>query len=242
LKEWSSFLSRCADECAEGLRPLKLVSATERFLILTHCRAIEIATAFNNLALVACWTGAELCVRPLVEGLADTKLIAAQDSHVKSMDLASKLEWKRMLEAASAGGNPFLEEIRKADLEKGILEQLKTDIEKLKAAGHVKLTAKDKFEKAGLNDLYASVFALTCNYVHGNQTALLSSHMELIDGSYVVSLFKGRDKGHQLLMFDTVQGLLLKSAEIVHQRLTESTPSWLALLFADLEALRKKHN
>lgn len=84
-------------------------------------------------------------------------------------------------------------------------------IAELRRNGIKELEVRERFDKAGLTDLYESVYPMLCQHSHNNLNVIEKRHLVETDGTVTVSYFRPSEKEHNLLLIDTIAGVLVDS-------------------------------
>lgn len=122
-------------------------------------------------------------------------------------------EEKKILSNAIKRGhqNVYFEALANSKDLRGKYDEACTQIAELKKKGFKKLEVRERFEKAGLTDLYDAVYPVLCQHSHNNLNILEKRHLMEVDGTVKVSYFQAAEKEENLFFCDTIAGVLADS-------------------------------
>lgn len=133
----------------------------------------------------------------------------------ENMDIAYLIEWNKSLKSAR-DGNPFLASIGQLpDINEKIREN-EVRIDDLKKKGVTKLTVFERFQKAGMENEYRSIYNQLSSDSHSNIRALVDRHFELNDAGndFEVVIYKDYRGEFDHIYSDCAKLLLLGAQRV----------------------------
>ena len=155
-----------------------LKDAVERFLLSYFATSIELAAGCIALANHTETIGIPILARSVLEAHVDFRCLLADPGYKECIEAAHDLEWAKVIDEAVAGGGAYL---AKLGAEPAVLhERVKiAEREQLRASlGVRRLRAKQRFERAGMDEAYYSVYNFLCAEAHNDARALISRHIK----------------------------------------------------------------
>ncbi|RWP24957.1 MAG: hypothetical protein EOR01_05375 [Mesorhizobium sp.] len=179
--------------------------------------------------------------RTFLEAYVDLKNLVGDDKYINHLMAKYHSEWIRLLEAAEKGNNPFLADVAKIRNFQNILADRKKHLANLKANGYHPLTIADQFIKAGMEDVYRSVYNFQCSESHNDLRALIGRHLESSGDDFSLVMYRKPSDEELIPMWDSVAGILWDSGIEVHTYFKSGLVNSFDGLRKTLDELRKKH-
>lgn len=176
---------------------------------------LELTTSFVVLINNNLLTGASILVRSILEAYVDLENLSHEKSYLKDMEVSFAKQWLIILNAASRG-NPYLESLSKApDLAEAIKKWEKKKAE-LESEGGRDLLQLEKFEKAGLENEYRSIYNDLCSKSHNNLRALFDRHAEMEEGDFSITFYKKPEEADSAVTVGIVTEILMRATQALH--------------------------
>lgn len=208
--------------------------------VALHGTLLELSRALVTLLKLGDATGTPILLRSMLEAYVDLSNLVSDRAYVDRMGAAWQRQRLRLAKAAHdrGEGNPFLASIAGYKDLPAELEEIKANLDKLKKEGAGELTIRERFERAGEQDRYDSVYAHLCSHSHHNLNALKKRHVERTPDGYQVIFFKPIGSAEVQMYIDTMAGLIANSIAFVKQLTEGGEPKGLESIGTELDALR----
>ncbi len=190
-------------------------SEVHRTLISLYATTIELTNSAIIIREGGGHTGMDILLRTAMEGHVDLINLASDDAYLQAMNAAYHKEWIKLSGAGIDGDNPFLAFFKDNPEAQGLLAQHKEKLAAFKAKSSIP-TNLDKFKKAGMEDIYRSIYSSLCSDSHNNIGALNHRHFRPRDGDLDLVIFDVPLKTDLAATLDMFISILLKSNEIMH--------------------------
>lgn len=155
--------------------------AWHRALVALYCSIVEYSetTIFliDNNRIV----GVPHIIRSLLEAHVDLLNLASDQKYGYFMEANYKYEWLKLLKEAQKRKNPTLVDLYlnpSIDIDKEV-KKVESMLQEYKDNGARPLNQFQKFEKAGLEGSYRSIYNLLCSESHNNLRALIHRHISI---------------------------------------------------------------
>jgi len=156
-------------------------------------------------------------LRNLLEEYVDLVNVGKDPDYLKRMQSSFLKEQSRVLKKAIESGdtNPYLEALSNTDGIKGHYAKVDDELSKLRESGFGELGIRDRFDRAGLVEMYESVYALLCQHSHNNLNILERRHLEEHNDKLRVSYFQPWSSDEMMPYIDTIAGVITGSLKEV---------------------------
>ena len=142
------------------------------------CLCLSVGEGYRALIALLSSRGqsyAPVVLRAMFEAVADLKILCEDSEHLEQMQFVNAKQYLRTFrefrddEAAAidAAGKQMLDAA--VAIEQAIHDQLRS-------VERTRFSIRDKFERAGMRDLYRSVYAYLCSFSHNNINTLRQRH------------------------------------------------------------------
>lgn len=150
-----NFLEKVLDKSTEYSRKLIFDKKYQLhlYLISLYYRIIELTHSCTILMREKIISGVPIILRTMLETFADLKNLSADENYINFMQASYLEEWLRLFKEAKDGDNPYLRKISQI----GNLNQIYTELKKLKENHYTPLSHYKRFEKAEMVDEYRSI-------------------------------------------------------------------------------------
>ena len=210
-----------------------------------HGSVLEIAfgilTVLRKNRGVPNGTAAWILLRSLLEALIDLLNIVADAGYDEVMHASYLDQQKRSLRVAStrAASNPFFKSLVADPAGAAQHAQwVQSELQRLKQAGVVPLSVKERFERAGQLNLYDGPYSILSSHTHSNLIALEGRHIELSPDGFDVHYFRDIPDEDTQMIIDSAAGAIANSLAAVKSLLEGNPPSGLEEVSEKLKTLR----
>jgi len=215
MDELLNKLENVIDEAIEVVSFIKFKEDNPQHLYVAclHGSVLEMANGCFNLYKTENYSGVPVLLRAQLEAYVDLRNLSDTVDYLKYMNFAYLHQKQRLLSNAIKRGkhNVYLEALANSEDLQGIDKIISAEIAELRITGIKKLEVRERFERAGLTDLYESVYPMLCQHSHNNLNVLEKRHLVETDGTAMVSYFQPAEKEHNLFLIDTIAGVLVDS-------------------------------
>ena len=166
------------DECATAISKVRFEPTywPHMIVISMACTVLESAHAAVLLAHHKKGHDAKLHARKVLEGLVDLKLLTTDPSYADTMRLADAEYWLKQLKQGQEG-NPYVRSFTTMSNIDNSIQAHQNEVDELKSYGARKMTVRDRFEAAGLQSEYFTVFSNLSGHSHSRLDTLIQRHV-----------------------------------------------------------------
>lgn len=218
----------------------KMQRTHDLFCILFYYRIINIAGAILTLELsdppspsIDNRAMTPILFRSALEASIDLSNLLDDPDYGLHLEAAFSHEWKRLLSEATSG-NKYLAALGELEGVEDMLAAYQAKLDELKEKGVLPLRALERFDLAGIEDKYRSVYPYLCAQSHNNLQALSSAHIEETGHSKRVMLHNKSHAGGSDLM-DLLDCLNTASSRMHEEWGTKKTKASVAALVARVD-------
>jgi hypothetical protein len=134
----------------------------------------------------------------------------------RSLEAADSIEWKKLLQTASAKKNDFLAALTRDPNFAEYRSTISQNVSNAAARGIGKVDVEDRFDNVGQSALYKSLWPLLSADAHNNTSLLHSRHARTQGDAFVLELYSGRGAfGSSGLL--TLAEMLMYTSEDIHE-------------------------
>lgn len=156
----------------------------------------------------------DIILRSSLEAYVDLINLCSDSNYYQQMQASFHEQWIKLAQHGVKGGNPFLNGFENSE---DAVAQLKWHEEQLAELGVAPLNVFERFRKAGLEDVYRSIYNSLCNETHNNIRALTNRHFRLNDHDEPeITIFAPAEKLDLISTLSSFIGILTRSSWIVH--------------------------
>jgi hypothetical protein len=163
----------------------------------------------------------KLGIRPLFRTFLETYvefLNLAQDPeygyYIEANDLK---EWLKVLRNSRDTKNPYLADIGTMSNLSSVIRDKEEQLKELKKMGYEPIGIQSKFNRAGMEEEYFSLYNFLCTESHSNMRALIDRHAEIGDNDYELVFYKNPPDETFLAALDSAAGLLVSATIYLHE-------------------------
>jgi hypothetical protein len=173
------FLKQLHDEAIgfAGTLTFNLADEQHRLMACLFSSEVELAGAYHTLAQDGKWTGTPSILRSMLETFVHLKNISADAAYARFMEAGHRTEWAKLLRSAQEFGNRFLQDVAEIPNLDELRAEHDARLAELDQIQVRKLRIEQEFERAGMSDVYRSVYQYLCSEVHGTVGSLFNRHI-----------------------------------------------------------------
>lgn len=192
-----------------------------RDIVSLYCSLVEYSdnlfALFEKQKVVAM----PLILRSMLEAYVDLKNLCAEKTYGYNLQASNIKEWLKLTREAGKLQNPYLEGLATANEFEEQVEEWQTELRDLKEKGFVPLRQDQKFQIAGMENEYRSLYNYLCSYSHNNIRALIDRHLEINEDKtdFKIVMFPEFSAGKADHYISTAIICLNESSKIVHTAL-----------------------
>lgn len=181
-------------------------------------------------------------LRGILESYVDLVAVIRDRDHAKRMLATFHDEQRKHLEdMIRAPDNPFHVDVASHLDPAQKLGEIGSELQSLKEQGHHPLSVYDRFAKAGLVELYRTVYWQLCLQAHNNIIALEHRHIRRVGNDFEIDVFSDNGNDEICMYCDTLCGILVQSTRKLYQLVEFSIPAEFEEVIAAFEAARPPH-
>ncbi len=213
--------------------------AQHLFAVSLNGSIVEVAFSCMILLKKKQYIGIPILLRNMLEAYVDLVNIVQDHNYSKYMQAVYFKEQCNFLKKAIQGGkkNPYLEALAEDRKLPEAYESACAKLEKLRNDGFKKLKVLERFELAGAEDLYNSIYPLLCRESHNNLSSLEKRHLKKSGDAYSIEYFKEWEQNEIIILIDSMAGIVVAAIKECyklfdskdHETLQETEAALLAL-------------
>ena len=186
-------------------------------------------------------TGVPPIFRSILEAYVQFKNLNENAKYRYHMEAAYHEQWLKVLREALTKPNPYLKEIsEREDLDSQIKDH-EAELNSLKAKRYFPLKIFQRFERAGMEDEYRSLYNFLSNDAHSNIRALVSRHLEIDKNDFHVVYYKDEPLESFVTYLDSTAGLLVDASIKIHNFFDTGLQEDIEKLSKELNEIREKN-
>lgn len=190
----------------------------DQYAVMLYASIVELANSVCRLVAIGEPTGSRTLTRTALEAFVDLKNLMDDQEYVKHLDAKSLTEWLKTYEIA-VNGNEFFVSLAEVPGLTERIEAERAELDKLKEQGFRPLNVFERFDRAGMDDIYQSVYRWFCSDSHNSFRGLMGRHLEISDdGAIALHILKETPSEYHLPVIDVLSGFLIDSSQLVHAR------------------------
>ncbi|PLX37417.1 MAG: hypothetical protein C0605_07335 [Hyphomicrobiales bacterium] len=226
--KWSQHLTFNRDLKEDGL------------VVCLYARLIELTGGLIKLAEAGHISSGQIVFRSFFEAYVDFINLIADPDYFYHLDATNTHNRKRLIESSTAI-NPYLKEIYEHKGLEDILKELQEKLLLQKDNNHHPLTVRQRFERAGLQHEYLSIYSYACSNAHNDINALSRHHIEADGDNYRIVIYKDDGGNGFSAEMDSIAGLLLNATFRIHDRLNSGLEDKIRKLDEKLGRMRERY-
>jgi Family of unknown function (DUF5677) len=189
---------------------------TEHYTLLLYFTLIECTGSVLLLRENERVAGVAAIVRSALDAFIDIKNLQKEPEYWRSLEAADSMEWKKLMQTASAKGNEFLAGLSADPNFASYRSTINQNLDDAAARGVKKVEVEDRFNNVGQYALYKSLWPMLSADAHNNTSLLHSRHARTVGEAFVLELYSGGGAfGSAPLM--TLAEMLMYSSEDIHE-------------------------
>lgn len=210
----------------------------QRNVVALYGSMIELTGSLIILVENKLITGVPVLLRSILEAHIDLHNLAENATYGYSLELSYIKEWLKILQEAKAGKNEYLISISSAPSLDASISDWQKKKQQLEAKGYRPLRIEQKFQRAGMEKEYRSIYNSLCADAHNNLRSLIDRHIELGQGSFEVVFYKAYTPEDSEVNVGMNAELLVRASEKIHQFLGSAVQEQVAGYRSELDGLR----
>lgn len=212
------FVKELHDECIKLTEHIVFDKKHPRHLHLIglYGTLIELTGSLVILIEKKCKAGVPPLFRSILDAYVELKNLHEKAEYGYYMEASYHEQWVKVLREAKLKPNPYLKDISQMDSLDEQIQEHEQNIARLKCNGYAPLSIFQRFEKAGMEDEYRSLYNFLSNDTHSNIRALVNRHIEMQDQDFAVVYYKDEPLENFLTYIDSVAGLLTDASLKIH--------------------------
>lgn len=208
------------DDLVAGL-PIDFEDPQKRWSCLLYFRQVELGRDFFRAYSSNAISGGQIILRSLLEASIDLFNLCEDEGYAENLHANDLKEWLRLLREAGTEENTYLQafsQVEGFEEQRDLWEQ---ELEQLRASGRGPLNAYERFTRAGMTDVYRSIYNWLCGYSHNSLRAIMDRHMTVAPERIEIFFSRsGPSRDLQWAMYlDSVVGLIGQGTDRVFQML-----------------------
>jgi len=241
--ELFEFLKSLHDKCLELSKEIRFDKKNPRQLHLIGLNGsiIELSGSITLLIDEKIAIGIPSLFRSMLEAFVELKNLCENAEYGYYMEASFVKEWLKIYREAKENPNPFLSEISKHDKLDSLITEYKKKLVSLKKRGYYPLKVEERFKRADMEDEYRSLYNFLSRDAHSNISALIGRHYEIDGDDFSVTYYRDVPIQSLVVYIDSVAGILVKSAGMIHGLFKTGTIKEIKALDKKLSVLRKKY-
>lgn len=234
------FLGKLVDELIGLSQQLEFNNqyAIDLRCAMNYATLVELSHSVHTMLSNDAPTGIRILMRSALEAYVDLINLLNDPEYFANLEAQNHKEWLRLFKAAD-GGNEFVKAMAEHPKFREQYDLARKQLAKLQEDGKHPLRIDQKFNLAGLEEVYQSVYVMMCSEAHNNQTGLVSRHVDIVDGNVELHFRKEEEINHHVSVLDSLSGLLVNASNAIHAKYGEGENT-LNALSDELSALREK--
>lgn len=196
------------------------------YAVCAYASIVEIVSGCQVLLNLERTSSLPILMRALLEQYADLRAGMVHRSYFKTLYASFLSEKLRLVRNAErAGDNAYLAPLAEAADLPGERAKLEAELAALAQEEHKPIDAVRRFELAGLEHEYRSMYWLLCLHGHNNLSALEDRHIERKDDDFSVTVFRNSDPEDEIRYLDSILGILFDASARIHSYLGATSES-----------------
>jgi hypothetical protein len=157
------------------------VDPTDRYALALLLVITDYARGVASAGVAETFAGIPGQTRSALDAYVDIANLCDYPDYWKHLEAADAGSWSKVLQAASRGGNPFLQAITASEYLRDGRSYYARKLKTLASSGIEKLNIDERFEKAGLKNEYEAAYGLMSAEAHNNVSSLVSRYFDITE-------------------------------------------------------------
>lgn len=237
------FVKRLHDECIRHSEHIVFHKKypTHLYLVALYGTLIELTGSIITLIERNHRTGVPPIFRSVLEAFVEFKNLHEDTEYSYYMDSSYLNQWIKVLKEAKTKSNPYLKSVSEIE---NIDEQIQKDKQELTILRKKKyhpLKVFERFERAGMENEYRSLYNFLSNDAHSNIRALISRHIEIQGNDFTVTYYKNEPLKSFITYIDSTAGILTDASIRIHRFFKTSSIGDIEKLSQELNEIRSRY-
>ena len=210
-------------------------------MVLLYCTMTEHLRSACVLFQNKAETSIPVLLRSFVEAYVDFINLSIDPNYEHSVRSSELKEWGKITSKAIVGGNEFLEGLILNSENDTTNVEIHEEFADLKSNGHKPQTWLEKFEKAGLQNVYESIYNEISCESHNNMRALKSRHLfQNEDGRLQLRLYGVPDDNVSVFYANAFCYFIIEATLVIHAVFNTGCSDVIAVKKEELNEIREK--
>lgn len=202
---------------------------------------LELSSGMLLIAKSDVKSSVPILLRSLLEAFVDLHNLRQNAAYGYTLQADYVKDSLKFLKEAERGTNQYLATVSAApDLQENIAKH-EQQLQAMKDKGAEELKIRDRFERAGLLEDYATIYRELCTHSHNTLRALRGRHVEKHGGDYNVVFFRTQTLDDIEHYLGIACMALMRASHEVHEFLNRPSPNDLADLQRELDTFVANH-
>jgi hypothetical protein len=153
-------------------------------------------------------------LRSLLEAHVDLSNLIDDASYGYNLEASCFKEWIKLLNEAKKGDNELIMSL--VNVADETVTEIKNKYDEHKKNGYLPLTAKEKFDRAGMTKEYKAIFNMLSWDSHNNLNSLVRRHITQRDDDFAILIYKTTTPKDSAVYIALITEYFLRSTEKVH--------------------------
>ena len=239
-EEFYEFLKRAHDEFQPFALELRFdkAHALHRTLVALYSSILELTGSCICLLERRLLVGVPVLLRATLEAYVDLVNLSSNPRYGYSLERSYLREWRKLLQEAQGGNNEYLAAISQEPSLPERIQEFQREEAKLERQGHRALNVEQRFQRAGMEKEYRSVYNSLCCASHNNLRSLMDRHIEFDAKDFTMVLYKAYAPEDAAVYVGTSAELLVRATEKVHKVLKSVASDKVSAFRLELNHLR----
>jgi hypothetical protein len=201
----------------EALETLKFDKSNEvhRVLVSLYASMLELAQSAIVLFEAKSHTGIDILLRSVVEAFVDIANLANTPAYIGVMQAEYHREWLKLAKGGIDTDNPYLAYFRDNPAAVAKLKDHESALRAISAKTPPR-SKLEKFQAAGMEYEYRSIYNSLCNDSHNNLRALTARHFRKItEDEFEIVVFAQPNENDIIVSLDTLTLFLMRGYEVI---------------------------
>jgi len=237
------FVKHLHDECIRLSEYIVFDKKHPRHLHLVglYGTLIELTGSLVTLIQRKHRTGVPPIFRSFLEAYVELRNLHEKADYGYHMDASYHKQWIKVLKEAKNKPNPYLRDISQIENLDEEIQKYEQELADLENKGYNPLNVFQRFERAGMEDEYRSLYNFLSNDAHSNIRALVSRHLEIHENDFTVVYYKDEPLEGFLTYLDSTAGFLTDASKRIHGFFETGQSEEIEKLSKELNEIRSRY-
>lgn len=212
------FVKRLHGECIRLTEHIAFDKKHARhlYLVALYGSLIELTGSLITLIEKKHRIGVPPVFRSLLEAYVELNNLHENSKYGHHMQASYDEQWLKVLREAKNKPNPYLADISKIANLDAEIKRYEQELTNLMNKGYRSLNVFERFERAGMEDEYRSLYNFLSSDAHSNIRALVGRHLEIDVDDFTVVYYKDEPLEGFLTYLDTTAATVMDASRKIH--------------------------